>query len=392
MDLGEVKDSGSPVKETCGTKRKISLESCGACGVEEAKYRCPACLKHSCSLPCVKKHKSELGCTGVRDKTAYVPLSKFDEMNLLSDYRFLEDSGRLADSVSRDFSHLPNQKSHKVRLMKHAASRLNLELMLLPNGFTRRRENSTYFHKGLQQFFWHVKLLFPQSSSEYTERRVPDGRTLKEILTPYIHPTESDPVKRQKLKVYVHATFENLRVFMKVENRKSNSIRYHELSLLETLQDNLRKKTVIEYPVLHIVLKDHGQNYVLLEQEAASQHHREVEEKEAVAETRAEEAGRTVPAKDGADDEIEEGEIRDDDDYDCNDHKGDQTDNSTDDRLTPLDFYPTSTSLIFQPHAGKENSFFGVFHINARAEEVVQMCPCGTWFPLLDTKYVESLG
>uniref|UniRef100_A0A8C9VX21 Box C/D snoRNA protein 1 n=1 Tax=Scleropages formosus TaxID=113540 RepID=A0A8C9VX21_SCLFO len=263
-DASEVKHTGSPgVEETRGKKRKISLQSCEACGTEEAKYRCPACLKHSCSLFCVKKHKSESGCTGARDKTAFAPISKFDEMNMLSDYRFLEDTARVADSVSRDFGHLPHHRSQKVRIMKRAAYKFSMELKFLPNGFTKRRENSTFFQKGLQQFFWHVKLLFPQSSSEYTERRVPDNRTLKEILTPYIHPTESEPVKRQKLKMYVHATFENVCVFMKVENRRSNSLRYHELSLLETLQDNLRNKTIIEYPVLHVVLSDHAQNYVL---------------------------------------------------------------------------------------------------------------------------------
>ena len=36
------------------------------------------------SLMCVKKHKEESGCSGFRDKTAFVALSKFDEMNLLN--------------------------------------------------------------------------------------------------------------------------------------------------------------------------------------------------------------------------------------------------------------------------------------------------------------------
>lgn len=36
------------------------------------------------SLQCVKKHKEDSGCSGIRDKTAFVPLSQFDEMALLS--------------------------------------------------------------------------------------------------------------------------------------------------------------------------------------------------------------------------------------------------------------------------------------------------------------------
>lgn len=32
----------------------------------------------------MKKHKEDSGCNGIRNKTAFVPLSEFDEMALLS--------------------------------------------------------------------------------------------------------------------------------------------------------------------------------------------------------------------------------------------------------------------------------------------------------------------
>lgn len=44
------------------------------------------------SLPCVKKHKAELPCNGVRDKTAYVSLQHFTEMNLLSGESFVHNT------------------------------------------------------------------------------------------------------------------------------------------------------------------------------------------------------------------------------------------------------------------------------------------------------------
>lgn len=37
-----------------------------------------------CSLACVKQHKTVSGCCGVRDKTAFVPLAEFDELDLLN--------------------------------------------------------------------------------------------------------------------------------------------------------------------------------------------------------------------------------------------------------------------------------------------------------------------
>ncbi|XP_029563788.1 box C/D snoRNA protein 1 isoform X2 [Salmo trutta] len=215
------------------------------------------------SLPCVKKHKEESGCSGVRDKTAFVALSKMDEMNLLSDYRFLEDTGRLADSANRDSLVRGPPVNFRAKRLTAQARRLNITLRFLPNTFTRSRENSTICLKKENRFLWHLQLLFPQSSSEFTERRVSDDQTLKQILTPYIHPTESEPVRRQKLKMYVHSPFDHVRVFMKAEGRKANSVRYQELDVAKTLKENLKFKLVIEYPMLHIVLKDHCHDYPL---------------------------------------------------------------------------------------------------------------------------------
>ena len=49
-----------------------------------SKYRCPRCLMKTCSLPCVKQHKLTYGCSGQRDKTAFVSLVNFTDLNLLS--------------------------------------------------------------------------------------------------------------------------------------------------------------------------------------------------------------------------------------------------------------------------------------------------------------------
>ncbi|XP_074491084.1 box C/D snoRNA protein 1 isoform X1 [Sebastes fasciatus] len=250
-------------EELRGTKRKISLSNCGVCGSEEAKYRCPACLGHSCSLLCVKKHKEDTGCSGVRNKTAFVTLSHFDEMTLLNDYRLLEDTGRFADGATRDKLIRTPRSTSKAKRLAANARKMNITLRFLPVTFTKSKENSTLFYTREQEFLWHVKLIFPQSSTEFSQRRVSDRQTLEQILTPYIHPTESDPVTRQKLKMYVHTPFDHVKVFMKAEGRKANSVRFNELDIRKTLKDNLSYKTLIEYPVLHVVLGDHWKEYPL---------------------------------------------------------------------------------------------------------------------------------
>ncbi|XP_076578959.1 box C/D snoRNA protein 1 isoform X2 [Chaetodon auriga] len=229
-------ENSSPGKELKGSKRKISLSTCGVCGSEEAKYRCPACLAHSCSLKCVKKHKEASGCSGVRNKTAFVTLSQFDEMALLNDYRFLEDTGRFADGAARDNLIRTPRASLKAKRLAANARKMNITLRLLPITFTKSRENSTFFLTKEKLFLWHLKLIFPQSSTEFSQRR---------------------------LKMYVHTPFDHVKVFMKAEGRKANSVRYHELDIHKSLRDNLSYKTLIEYPVLHVVLRDHWKDYPL---------------------------------------------------------------------------------------------------------------------------------
>lgn len=248
-----------------GSKRKLAMSRCETCGTEEAKYRCPRCMRYSCSLPCVKKHKAELTCNGVRDKTAYVSVQQFTEMNLLSDYRFLEDVARTADHISRD-ALLKRPLSNKhMYFMKNRARKQGINLNLLPNGFSKRKENSTYFDKKKQQFCWHVKLQFPQSQAVYIEKRVPDDKTINEILRPYIDPEKSDPVIRQRLKAYIRSQT-GVQILMKVEHMQQNLVRYYELDPQKSLLDNLRNKVIIEYPTLHVILKESSNDMKVLHQ------------------------------------------------------------------------------------------------------------------------------
>ncbi|XP_027575743.1 box C/D snoRNA protein 1 isoform X1 [Pipra filicauda] len=243
---------------------KMSLHRCETCSKEEAKYRCPRCMKYSCSLLCVKKHKLALSCNGVRDKTAFVSVNEFTDLNLLSDYRFLEDVGRTADAAARHcIVHSPATK-RLLQCLRNKARGCNIELKTLPVGFTKRRENSTTFNSTENKFYWHLKLVFPHCHAEYTLKRVPDDKTLTDILKPYIDPVESDPVVCQRLKIYTASPQSDVQILMKIENRSRNSVRYNELDASRSLLDNLKGKVIIEYPTLFVVLKTLKNDMVVL--------------------------------------------------------------------------------------------------------------------------------
>lgn len=296
-------------------KRKMAMSSCGVCDSEEAKYRCPSCKKHTCSLVCVKQHKSVSGCSGVRDQTAFVPLSDFREIHMLSDYRFLEDSARLRQQSSRDTVMSSGRQHPKQgQWMIRKAKAVNVTLKLLPKVFSKHRENTTVFIHRERRFHWHLKIHFPQSDAVYSERR-PDNTLLDQILHSYIHPSEADPVRRQKLKLYVSSQ-QNIRVFLKAEQLKS--LRYHELELNKTLQENLMYKTIIEYPEIFVVLDQHSQQYRTPEPDAP------VEGAASANTSRSSSSPSETPVKKkpraSEDEDLEDGELRSDEEEENQHH------------------------------------------------------------------------
>lgn len=110
-----------------------------------------------------------------------------------------------------------------------------------------------------------MKLQFPQSQAVYVEKRVPDDKTVNEILRPYIDPEKSDPVIRQRLKAYICCQT-GVQILMKVENMQQNLVRYYELDPDRSLLDNLRGKVILEYPTLHVVLKEYSNDMKVLHQ------------------------------------------------------------------------------------------------------------------------------
>ena len=74
----------------CPTPSSGDSLRCWNCS-EKSKYKCPKCETRSCSLTCVRKHKLQDDCDGVRDKVKYLSLQKFTDMDVVNDFRLLEE-------------------------------------------------------------------------------------------------------------------------------------------------------------------------------------------------------------------------------------------------------------------------------------------------------------
>ncbi|XP_018404054.1 PREDICTED: box C/D snoRNA protein 1 [Cyphomyrmex costatus] len=259
---------------------KGKLEDCEVCGAAKARYTCPKCEVRTCSLTCVNVHKKELECNGIRDPTKFVPLASFSDLDLLSDYRFLEQVGRLVDTKKRN----PEIKyTRQVALPVHlhklrcAASCRKVLLLFMPQVFNRHKENTTYLNWKNNELFWRLEWIFPQAENiKYTVDRALDNVRLsalvEQVLDPISAIDEIDIEKlnaklllADKLQFYRAAGLINIKVLLKAEKIKKAQSRFYDLDLMLTLQENLENKTIVEFPTLHVVMKDHLNMYDIID-------------------------------------------------------------------------------------------------------------------------------
>jgi len=290
--------------------------SCGACG-GPAKYTCPGCGAHSCSLVCVRAHKEQSGCAGRRDPATYRAMSTFDDSTLLRDYRFLDHAARSVDGAERRLrtaapdepQALSSQPPARRELLREARRR-GVQLELLPLGMQRQRDNSSRFGRREKTLRWRVELHFGRAGVRHAEESVPEETSLADLLRYVLLPARSlEPpggggaaggggggggggcggggggggggptapapneaqraVLRHRLREYGRAggggaaddPTAALRVLLLAERRAANDPRYHELPLDQSLADALRGKVVIEFPTLHVATAEEAARF-----------------------------------------------------------------------------------------------------------------------------------
>lgn len=180
----------------------ITSPLCAICSTEESRYTCPRCHIRTCSLACSTKHKAlGAGCSGVRNKAAYVPPNQYGYMALMDDYVFLEEVGRkvgewgkeivtggyLASGTQGDGrgrgggrgrmrgrgrgAHTRSDGPRSKReVLKMALDNIDIEMELLPVGMERRTLNqSTWDARRVTVRVFSCVDHLPASSSSVTK-------------------------------------------------------------------------------------------------------------------------------------------------------------------------------------------------------------------------------
>ncbi|KAL0109117.1 hypothetical protein PUN28_014308 [Cardiocondyla obscurior] len=207
-------------------------------------------------------------------------MASFTDLDLLSDYRFLEQVNRSIDTKKRNPEIKYTRQAtlpvhlHKLRCTAHHRK---VSLLFMPQIFSRHKENTTYLNWKTNELFWRLEWIFPQAENfkcvmERTLDSVRLSTLVEQILNPVSSTGETDIEKlnsklllADKLQFYRAAGLINIKVFLKAEKIKKADSKFYDLDLTLTLRENLENKTIVEFPTLHVVMKDHSNMYEIID-------------------------------------------------------------------------------------------------------------------------------
>ncbi|XP_033301048.1 box C/D snoRNA protein 1 [Bombus bifarius] len=257
------------------------LENCEVCGGNKAKYTCPKCEVRTCCLQCVNIHKKELECDGIRDKTKFIPLRSFTDLDVLSDYRLLEEVGRTVEQLKRDpLKKCTRQLNLPMHLnkLKTATFKRNVNLQFMPQHFSRHKNNTTYLNWKTSELFWRIEWIFPQAEcTKWVTERALESTRLSLLIEEILDPTKSVENKNdieelnlrirlnERLQFYQAAGLSGIKILLKAEKVVKSDLKFYELDVRLSLKENLENKTIIEFPTLYIILNDHSHMYEIID-------------------------------------------------------------------------------------------------------------------------------
>lgn len=160
-------------------------EKCQICQGKPSKYKCPGCMVKTCSLACSKKHKTDSGCSGERDKTKFIKRKEYDANTLMSDYAFLQDVARDSSNLRRyakikSVNRTANNRSAipvvtlnraQKNLANRARSQRQVHIKYISSGLQRHKQNKTIWSSSNSRLVWTIEFVVPELEKETEENK-----------------------------------------------------------------------------------------------------------------------------------------------------------------------------------------------------------------------------
>ncbi|CAF2642989.1 unnamed protein product [Rotaria sp. Silwood2] len=242
----------------------IDPKKCSICYQNPIKYTCPRCSIRTCSLSCCLEHKKTLNCNGQRDKTSFKPLDKMNDLDLLSDYRFLEEINRQVETSKRNELGNKMKSFNEVKyfqkLIQNKLKTLgSIQILYLPRFSTKHKQNQMWFDKKANDIFWHIECrFFIDTFYTWTITHLPTNETILSNLLKkfHIHLNETSNINDElillKLKNFSHE--QQICVYIENFGQKRKQFGKYEKRSFNTIIDLFHERIFIEYPILFISL------------------------------------------------------------------------------------------------------------------------------------------
>ncbi len=217
---------------------------CESCQLFAAKYKCPRCMARSCSAACCKVHKETQACSGQRDVTGFVRLKEFDDNRLMDDYLFLSSTKKALENQrvhgivkapppqrrpKRGREEINADQPPKMQgLARHCLAEHQTTVHLMPQSFTRRKQNKTHIRQGV--VYWTVEIV--AGEDRRLVHKVPDSDPLEALLA------RAGGGEGKVALMPVHGRPANDPLFFRLDNRNAS------------LRDVLRGKEIVEFPTV----------------------------------------------------------------------------------------------------------------------------------------------
>ncbi|KAJ8571206.1 hypothetical protein ON010_g5630 [Phytophthora cinnamomi] len=146
---------------------------------------------------------------------------------------------------------------------EHSAKRA-VALTLLAPGMSKRARNSSYMDMKKNTLFWRVEWAFPSAEVpvSHSEERASEKDTLFALLSKYFTPCQENVAIRGKLKKYAVADWEkHILLLLRKEFTPASQPQYYRLDGNQSLESNLKRKAVVEFPVITVALVDDAGQY-----------------------------------------------------------------------------------------------------------------------------------
>ena len=130
------------------------------------KYTCPRCGIHTCSLPCVKKHKAWAQCSGIRNPAEYrkradlaTPASVDKDFNFITN---VERAITKADDqvLDRGITLAPARQLRNIDARSKADLELEsrgIKVVRAPRGLSRAKQNKTHWAGQQKSIMWTIE-------------------------------------------------------------------------------------------------------------------------------------------------------------------------------------------------------------------------------------------